>query len=205
MDKTYRYALSREGLRLLEKDLTLLRRKITTKKFKVYIAEKCMDELMKIQQRELSTIQNGISVEEIMLYISCNHYKIDNDKNTITIYNDATIDVSTKPMSERAKSTYEGMTLSLAKLIEYGMGYTGANFTPNPEQVEGWEYDIRERENGLKGYGYKGWYYYDEGGERYWTNGIAGRMIFYKLIKTVEAKIYDWISEYWVIEKSKSL
>lgn len=205
MAKVYYYTLDNVGLKKLEKDLSLLKRKITTKKFKEYIAKKCMDELVKIQQRELSTIQSGINTEEIMLYMSSNHYTIDDDKNTITIYNDATIDVGSKNMSERAKSTYEGMTLSLAKLIEFGMGYTGANFTPNPEQVEDWKYDVRDRGKGVIGYGYKGWYYYDESGERYWTNGISGRMIFYKMIKSVEEKIFDWISEYWVIEKSKSL
>ena len=197
MDKVYHYALSREGLKLLEKDLTLLRRRITSKKFKVYLAEKCMKELERIQQIELSTIQSGISVEEIITYMSSNHYEIDNDKNTITIYNDASIDVGSKIMSEEAKSKYPNLTLSLAKLIEYGMGYTGSSTEPK-EEIEGWEYDVNSR-------GYRGWYYYDDSGERYWTNGIHGRMIFYKLIKRIEEKIYDWISEYWVIEKSKSL
>lgn len=198
MEKVYHYTLDKVGLKELEKDLTLLRRKITSKKFKQYIANKCMDELEKIQQVELSTIQSGISTEEILLYMSSNHYEIDDDTNTIIIYNDATIDVSDKIMSESTKANYPALTLSLAKLIEFGMGYTGATFTPNIDQVEDWEYDVNQ-------HGYRGWYYYDDSGERYWTNGIAGRMIFYKLIKRVEEKILDWISEYWVIEKSKSL
>ena len=101
-------------------------------------------------------------------------------------------------MSEETKANYPGMTLSLAKLVEYGMGYTGLTSTPNQEEVEDWEYDVNN-------HGYTGWYYYDNDGERYWTNGFAGRMVFYQLKQHTEQKIFDWIAEYWVQESIKSL
>jgi hypothetical protein len=197
MDKVYHYNLNKQGLKELENHLSSIKRSLNTQKFRKYLAIKCMKELEKIQMIELSTIQYGISTEEIITYMSSNHYEINDNENTITIYNDATIDVSTKIMTDEAKSKYPNMTLSLAKLIEYGMGYTGAT-TEHQEEVVDWEYDVNN-------HGYRGWYYYDEGGERYWTNGIRGRMIFYKLVKVIEKKIYDWISEYWVNESSKSL
>ena len=198
MTKVYYYDLNRDGFRALKKDLKSISRSIRTKKFRKFLADKLMEELIQIQRQSLTTVNTELDVL-LSNYISSNHVLIGNGEDeTILIYNDAEIDVSQKPMSEETKANYPGMTLSLAKLVEYGMGYTGLTSTPNQEEVEDWEYDVNN-------HGYTGWYYYDNDGERYWTNGFAGRMVFYQLKQHTEQKIFDWIAEYWVQESIKSL
>lgn len=196
--KVYSYDLDKDGFKKLKKDLSDMKRSITTQKFKKYLAKKCLDELVEIQKQSLTTINTD---EDVIAseYMSSNHVLIgDANDDTILIYNDAMIDVSAKEMSEDKKLNYPNMTLSLAKLVEYGMGYAGLSFTPHQEEVEEWEYDINN-------HGSAGWYYKDNSGQTRWSNGYAGRMIFYQLKKHIEEKIMDWIAEYWVTEKAKSL
>ena len=197
-EKVYYYDLNRDGFRKLKHDFKAISRSIKTQKFRKFIADKCMTELLQIQRQCLTTIDSELD-EFLSNYMTSNHVQIGGkDDNTILIYNDAMIDVSAKNMSEQTKANYPGMTLSLAQLVEYGMGYTGLTFTPHQEEVEGWEYDVNN-------HGYSGWYYYDNNGERYWSNGFAGRMIFYQLKQHVEEKIDDWILEYWLKESFNSL
>lgn len=203
--KVYSYDLDKDGFDKLKKDLSDMKRSITTQKFKKYLAKKCLDELVEIQKKSLSTINTD---EDVVAseYMNSNHVIIGNtNDDTIFIYNDAMIDVSAKTMSESKKLNYPNLTLSLAKLVEYGMGYTGLAFTPHQEEVEDWLYDIGENPDGTLGHGSAGWYYKDNSGQTRWSNGFAGRMIFYQLKEHIKEKIMDWIAEYWVTEKSKSL
>ena len=198
MTKVYYYNLNRDGFRKLKKDLKSISKSIRSQKFRKFIADKLMNELTQIQRQSLTTVNSELE-EMLSNYMTSNHVLIGGkDDETILIYNDAMIDVSQKNMSEETKANYPGMTLSLAKLVEYGMGYTGLTSTPNQEEVEDWEYDVNN-------HGYRGWYYYGDDGERYWTNGFAGRMIFYQLKQRTEEKIFDWIAEYWVNESINSL
>lgn len=199
--KTYEVALSKEGLRELKNKLITIQRSIKTKKFKIFIAEKCLKELRKIQANSLTTVgdENDFLLGD---YMDCNGYDILDDG--IRIYNDAMIDISSKDMSEEYKATYPDLELSLAQIVEYGIGYTGQS-TPHQEEVEDWAYDIRVKPDGSQGYGSKGWYYTDSSGIKHWTNGFQGRLVFYQLKERAKEKMADWIAEYWVEEALKDL
>ena len=89
-------------------------------------------------------------------------------------------------MKETTKANYPAQ-LSLAKIVEYGIGYTGMR--TDQTEVEDWEYDVNN-------HGYRGWYYEDSNGQIHWTNGFEGRLIFLNLKKAILNNIEKWINEY---------
>lgn len=185
---TYTVNLSVKGIKTLREKLKAIEKLLTDKKLYEYIAEKCMKELNEITLEKLTTVdEENIDTS---YYASRHQYKIEG--NTIYIYNDSTIDISSKNMSEVTKAKYPAQ-LSLAKIVEYGIGYTGANFTVIPEGTalpsDNWEYDVNN-------HGYKGWYYTDENGEVIWTNGFEGRLIYHELVSRIKRNASKWISEY---------
>lgn len=185
---TYTVNLSVKGIKTLREKLKAIEKLLTDKKIYEYIAEKCMKELNEITLEKLTTVdEENIDTS---YYASRHQYKIEG--NTIYIYNDSTIDISSKNMSEVTKAKYPAQ-LSLAKIVEYGIGYTGANFTVIPEGTalpsDNWEYDVNN-------HGYKGWYYTDENGEVIWTNGFEGRLIYHELVSRIKRNASKWISEY---------
>ena len=123
-------------------------------------------------------------------YMSKMDYKIDYEEDCIIVSNNSVINIDEKDMKATTKARYPAQ-LSLAKIVEYGIGYSGSN-SPYKSQVEDWEYDVRN-------HGSNGWYYKDEGGNIVWTDGFQGRFIFFKLVENVKEYIGDWIEEY--IEK----
>lgn len=184
MTKTYSYELSINDLTRFQDDLGKVIKVVESQEFKQYLGEKLQEALKFIQRTSLTTINTDDDVE-MSTYMNSNHLEIEGD--TVYIYNDAMIDVATKNMRETTKQRYPAQ-LSLAKIVEYGIGYTGGAFTPQ-DDVEDWEYDVN-------GHGVKGWYYRDDSGNLHWTNGFAGRLIFSKLKLFVEAYIENWIIDY---------
>lgn len=185
---TYTVNLSIKGIKTLREKLKSIEKLLNDKKIYEYIAEKCMKELNEITLEKLTTVdEENIDTS---YYASRHQYKIEG--NIIYIYNDSTIDISSKNMSEVTKAKYPAQ-LSLAKIVEYGIGYTGANFTVIPEGTalpsDNWEYDVNN-------HGYKGWYYTDENGEVIWTNGFEGRLIYHELVSRIKRNASKWISEY---------
>lgn len=185
---TYTVNLSIKGIKTLREKLKAIEKLLTDKKIYEYIAEKCMKELNEITLEKLTTVdEENIDTS---YYASRHQYKIEG--NIIYIYNDSTIDISSKNMSEVTKAKYPAQ-LSLAKIVEYGIGYTGANFTVIPEGTalpsDNWEYDVNN-------HGYKGWYYTDENGEVIWTNGFEGRLIYHELVSRIKRNASKWILEY---------
>jgi hypothetical protein len=90
-------------------------------------------------------------------------------------------------MEETTKAKYPAQ-LSLAKIIEYGIGKVGKS-TPHQEEVEDWTYDMNNHDE-------KGWYFVDNDGTLHFTKGYQGRMIFYHLKEFVKAYIEQWIIDY---------
>lgn len=184
MEKIYEYELSEDDLTKLGLQFDKIIKLLEGDDFKKFLGDKLKEGLKFIQRTSLTTVNNDIA-EEMSKYMNSNHLEIENDY--IYIYNDAEIDISKKYMKPTTKKNYPAK-LSLAKIVEYGIGYTGGMSTLESE-VEDWEYDVNS-------HGYKGWYYIDESGAVHWTNGYQGRFIFYKLKQFVEAYIQNWINEY---------
>lgn len=185
---TYTIDVSINGMKDLENKLKQIKKILTDKKMYEYIADKCMEELNQITLERLTTYDDKTIDQSY--YTSRHQFVIEGD--TIYIFNDSKIDISSKNMSETTKAKYPAQ-LSLAKIVEYGIGYTGANFTVIPEGTDlpsdNWEYDVNN-------HGYKGWYYTDENGNVIWTNGFEGRLIFHELVTRIRKNANKWVSEY---------
>ena len=183
MAKTYEIEFSAAGMRELQRILSNINTLITDKKILEYIGNKCKKELEKICVQNLTTLdEKNLDTSD---YMRNNNLKIEDD--TIILYNNSKIDISSKNMKETTKANYPAQ-LSLAKIVEYGIGYTGDLKTDKTE-VEDWEYDVNR-------HGYKGWYYIDDSGQTVWTNGFEGRLIYYKLQNNIKQNIGKWIKEY---------
>lgn len=185
MTKTYSYELSKKDLTKLQNDLNRIPKILSSTEFKEYLGDKLKEALRFIQRNLLTTVNNDLA-EQLSNYMNSNHLEIEGD--TIYIYNDAVINISKKNMKPTTKINYPAQ-LSLAKIVEYGIGYTGLKNTKHQEEVEDWTYDMNN-------HGYKGWYYTDVDGSRHWTNGYEGRMIFYHLKEFVKLNAEKWIIDY---------
>lgn len=154
-------------------------------KFINYLGNRMSNALFGIAQEETSTIGSDvINPQEVNDYLS--GFKVEINQDTIVLYNASVIDVANKKMSETTRANYP-LQLSLAKLIEYGFGYTGfVNTEPLPED---WQYDINQ-------HGYRGWYYEDSSGQIHWTNGMEGRLVFLKLCWWLENNFADIVYRY---------
>lgn len=185
---TYTVKFSVAGFKKLDGKLAQIEEILSSKELYEYIAERCMKALNEITLQKLSSY--GKENIDTSYYASRHQYKIEG--STIYIFNDSKIDISSKNMSETTKAKYPAQ-LSLAKIVEYGIGYTGANFTVVPEgsplRNDEWEYDVNN-------HGYRGWYYTDENGNIIWTNGFVGRLIFNELAIRVKKNARRWITEY---------
>lgn len=185
---TYSFKFSPKGIKEMYNFLDNIEKMLTSKELYEFIAKKCIEELNEISAERLSTYDKENI--DLSYYVSRHQYKIEGDK--IIIFNDSTIDISSKNMSETTKAKYPAQ-LSLAKIVEYGIGYTGANFTVVPSDSilpnDDWAYDVNN-------HGFKGWYYIDDNGEVVWTNGFEGRLIFNELVNRIKQNAGKWVNEY---------
>lgn len=162
--------------------LSLNKLLVGSKELSNFIAKKCESELNRLCQEKLNNFNGEEDIKGD--YVSAMHTEIKPDY--IYLYNDSEIDIASKNLQN--PSNYEAK-LSLAEIVEYGIGYTGQLRTELPEEGSDWVYDVNN-------HGYKGWYYKDEQGNIHWTNGYEGKLIFYNLKLVVMDNIQDWIVEY---------
>lgn len=152
-----------------------------------FLAKRLSEELKKIAITKLSTINTD---EDVDASVYLNSMKFEINNNEICFYNNAKVDLSTKNISPEKRANYT--TLSLAKIVEYGIGYTGLmNTSPAPTD---WEYDVNN-------HGYKGWSFKDNAGRTFWTNGFEGRLIYYTFMNYIRDNIAGLIKEYILTKK----
>lgn len=175
--------ISVSGLDETQKFLADYSKLMSDNSFKEYIADKCEKQLKVICLENLDIDEQQVKDSN---YMNSMHTKIADDY--IYIYNDSEIDIQSKPyMKETTKEKYPAQ-LSLAMIVEYGIGLEGTS-TKKVMELEDWEYD-------KNGHGVKGWYYRDDNGNYHWTNGFQGRLIFYRLKEYIEENVADWIYDY---------
>ena len=169
--------------KLVEKIINTL----TTKEFYEYFGEKLMEQLQKIANEEVLTIDG----EAMQNYDKTNYLSsmgMEIRDNAIYLYNDAVIDDIPSRVSDPEKLANYPLKLSLAKIVEYGIGNYG--FVRPLDIAPNWQYDMNDN-------GRAGWTYKDLNGNSHHTTGIEGRMVFYKTLKWLEdgAKpiVYDYL------------
>lgn len=182
-DKIYTFELTQKDLREAQKLLDRIQNMWLSESFYKYLGKILNKELRKIQAKKLSTIKSKEDIKA-STYMNSNHLEITD--GYLYIYNDAMIDITSKNMKETTKANYPAQ-LSLAKIVEYGIGYTGSIYSQGNED---WAYDVNN-------HGSQGWYYKDDNGEVHWTNGFAGRYVFLELKKYVEENIQKIMQDYF--------
>lgn len=181
--KTYKVDLSEAGIDKAIKILDNLGILLSDEKLMMYIGEKCKKELNLISINKLSSTYGSQDVD-MSNYLS--HHKIEIANNYIYLYNDSVVDTSTKNISDTKRANYP-LKLSLASIVEYGIGYVGS-LTPN-DDTGNWAYDVNK-------HGASGWSYLDTNGNWHHTNGFEGRLIFYNLKLHIEEQIASWLNDY---------
>lgn len=157
--------------------------------FKEYIVSKAQRELEDICTQKLHNLESfGLEAH----YMAGMYVTIEED--IIILGNNSMVDIEGKNMSETTKLRYSN-GLSLAKIVEYGVGSKGTS-------VEDWETNVNQQEH-IQKYGRDGWYYVDDNGSLHWTYGIEGKFIFYELANRIRDNIASWINEYINIRLSK--
>ena len=182
--KTYNVdILSETDLDSVDKMLYKLENLFDDNKFKEFLLNKSKKLLKNICEMNLPIESEASPIQNDYM----NNMKTEITDDSIILYNDSVINIDEKNMSETTKAKYPAQ-LSLAKIIEFGIGYSGSQSILTSE-AEDWEYDVNN-------HGVEGWYYKDDAGNIHWTNGFEGRFIFFKLAENIKQYIGDWIAEY---------
>lgn len=178
----YVYDLSKEqDVKKLFKELTNLETLFTSKKFKNYIANKCLEELAKLNNT-LGSFGQGEEHDVFLAKIE--EYKRNHKKEIgddyIIIFNDTTLEQSEMTwVNENTKIHYpEG--ISIAYIIEYGTGLLGTS-------QEDWQVNVN---NHASSWSYK------KDNRLYRTSGISGRFIYGKLLEIIKLNFEKWVNEY---------
>ena len=189
MNYSFEYELDYKGIDNFFNKIDEIEKIYKSKGLLKYVADKCQKELKNISLKNLTTISSKEDIDK-SLYMNSNKIEINYEDMEITLYNDSEKNISEKNISAEKLANYP-LKLSLAQIVEFGIGYTGS-INARSEVDSSWQYDVNN-------HGYKGWYYKDENGVIHWTNGYAGRYIYLKLKQYVEKNAETWIKEY--IEK----
>lgn len=136
-----------------------------------------------IAHRELASIAEQEDFDS-STYINSFHLEIKD--NVVRIYNDAMVDLSDKTISDEKRVNYD--ELSLASIVEYGIGYQGSFTQTTTQSEDNWVYDVNN-------HGIRGWYYKKDGQWRF-SNGYEGKLIFYKILTYFRENMVEIIGDY---------
>ena len=164
--KTYKIDLSLKGIKGLEDAIDNIDKLLDEDAFMPYLEEGCKDIYLGMCEMNLP-IANEPDIQE--KYMAGFQHEIDD--NSVILSNDSSITISEVDMSPEKKQKYPP-ELSLAKIVEYGIGYS-AQDSQYKGQIEDWQLDVNN-------HGAKGWYFKDGNGNIIWTDGFEGKFIFYK-------------------------
>lgn len=171
--------LSKEGLNELKTYYTKVQTSLCSEEFMKFIAKKANETLLQVQAEKLTTADEGIDEE----YRRNHKYHIGEDE--IVLFNKTIIPQSN--LDEDFRENYPN-GFNLSKAVEYGVGYTGAKSEAS-KYAKDWQYDKNN-------HGFRGWYYKDSNGNKVWTNGYSGRLIYFTTKQRIDKNINSWINEY---------
>jgi len=192
-DKVYKVDLDEDNLRKLIDRYQKIGNALNGIEFKHFILEKCKKAREEIMlERDISNIEenrDSVNQEKVDAYTSGNKEEISG--NTITLYNDSVIDIPNTDtfFNEVYRDTHYPAELSLAELVEYGVGLVGADSSLNTGDE--WEYTA----NSSRDYSL-GWKYKSDNELPAYTKGSEGKYIYYYLARAIEDNINNWVEEY---------
>lgn len=167
----------------LEQNLDLLAKIFEEKAFRKFIGEKCIKFLKEYSRSVLDNIKNDdIALNEIEKYKSAHQLEVGSDY--IILFNDTMADLS-HLSPETALNYPDG--LSIAQLIEYGMGIYGS-----PQ--EDYETMVNPNRNYSKEWSYK------REGIIHRSIGTYGRFIYEALIDYLDQYFEEWVDEYLTVK-----
>lgn len=160
----------------------ILLNEFTTKEFKEFFGNKCIEVLKELSESLLSDISySDVATEEIEKYKNAHQVEIGDDY--VLLFNETMADLS--HLSPLTSAHYPN-GLSIAKLIEYGMGIKGTT-------QDDWQTQMNPNRDYTKAWAYRR----PAGGTLYWSNGMEGKFIYQKLIEVVKEKMHEWVNEYY--------
>ena len=166
----------------LEKDLDKIAKTFSKKEFRKFIGDKCIKELRKISDEQLAGIdENDIAFSELIKYKMLHQMEVGED---YVLFNDTMADLS--HLNPETASKYPD-GLSMAKLIEYGMGINGIS-------QDDWQTQMNPNRDYSKKWAYRRY------GNLYMSLGIEGKMIYDKLEKIVYRDFETWVDEWLKID-----
>lgn len=183
--KIYEIDLSQEGLTSLDNIIDNIANLFYNEDFKEFLVQKCQSELEDICTQSLNSNLENFGEEATYM----NGMFVEITQDYIMLGNNSVIDVTNKIKSDEKRARYIGGVISLAKIVEYGVGYVGKDTLDVGQEENGWYYDMNN-------YGDKSWAYYDDNGNLHWTKGYVGKLIFYQLKERIVDNIGKWVNEY---------
>ena len=164
----------------LQEDLDSLAKLVTTKQFREYIANKCLEELEDIESYSLVNEEHSVWQSKILEYVR--GHKVEYGNDYILIFNDTNMEQEEMFwVSKKTRSNYPN-GISVAYIIEYGTGLKGTS-------QDDWQVNVN-------GHGANGWVYKDPDGFVQHTTGMEGKFIYQKLLDSVSQQIEKWTMEY---------
>lgn len=171
------------GMETLEKELDKIAKTFTKKEFRKFIGDKCIEELKRISNEELAGVdENDISFSELIKYKMLHQMEVGSDY--VLLFNDAMADLN--HLNPETSSKYPD-GLSIAKLIEYGMGINGTS-------QDDWQTQMNPNRDYSKKWAYR------KHGNLYMSLGIEGKMIYEKLENSIYKNFESWVDEWFKID-----
>ena len=180
----YTFNIELSGIEELIDDIDNIYKLFKDKSFKMFIAEKCLESVRKISDRELNNISDADVLSSKLDEYKQNH-KSEIGDGYIEISNSTILTPDEMEwVSESTKSRY-GDGLSIAHVIEYGTGLKGTS-------DEDWEVNVPSPSKHKDGT----WTFIKDGILYLNQSGMQGRFIYLKLIQEVEKNFDNWVDEY---------
>lgn len=186
---TIAYGISKGILEIEEQII----KSLESQKFIDYLSDVLYEQIIEIAKERIMTIDDkdldsmGVEKKDYLLGFGHN-----TNGNTIILFNNSIVRLDEKVLKPSTRERYTS-ELSLAHIIEFGIGYTGGTGVAASKTSlfddNDWQFDVRN-------HGYKGWYYKDKSGGIHWTNGLEGRQVFIGLIEWLEENISNIIADY---------
>lgn len=167
-------------------ELETLKEVFKTKSFRSYIADKCIELVREICNENTYWDEHSVWTNKLQEYK--NGHKVDIGNDYVLIFNDTNYSQDELWwLSPQTRDNYiDG--LSVAYLIEYGMGINGS-------EAEDWQVNMPsayKRQSGDTWVGYNP----DNYPEATFYHSQEGKFIYLKLQTGVEERFEDWVDEY---------